>query len=143
MTTTMTRSHDEASRRVEKLSHASLRKIIDPDVDLLGEVSPSARNPLSVLRPVELFVVRQIIRRQGLLSVLVLGGEEIPDLLQKQAMEHGDTDPFIREVNRYHRSEEARHLAFARTVLPEQWRAAGAFERFLVRSVVAPLRWGM
>jgi len=235
MTTTMTRSHDEASRRVEKLSHASLRKIIDPDVDLpgevgpgqvlpdellsihelpefagltreqratlsreeiasvidaglrfeavlmagfahaivaapdltdarvvyalhevgeetrhsrlfsrlLGQLSPSARNPLSVLRPVELFVVRQIIRRQALLSVLVLGGEEIPDLLQKQAMEHGDTDPFIREVNRYHRSEEARHLAFARTVLAEQWRAAGAFERFLVRFVVPRIIWGM
>jgi len=235
MATTMTRSHDQASRRVEKLSQASLRKIIDPDVDLPGEVgpgqvlpdellsihelpefaglsaeqratlsreeiasiveaglrfeavlmagfaheivaapdltdprvvyalhevgeetrhsrlfsrllaqlSPSARNPLRVLQPVELFVVRQIIRRQALLSVLVLGGEEIPDLLQKIAMEHGDTDPFIREVNRYHRSEEARHLAFARTVLVEQWRDAGAFERFLVRFVVPRVIWGM
>ena len=82
---------------------------------LLGQLSPSARNPLTVLRPLELFVVRQIIRRPALLSVLVLGGEEIPDLMQKVAMEHGDTDPFIREVNRYHRYEEARHLAFART----------------------------
>lgn len=235
MTTTMTRSHDDASRRVEKLSQASLRKIIDPDVDLLGEVgpgqvlpdellsihelpefaglsreqraklsreeiasiveaglrfeavlmagfshaivaapdltdprvvyalhevgeetrhsrlfsrllgqlAPSARNPLAVMRPVELFVVRQIIRRQALLSVLVLGGEEIPDLMQKLAMEHGDTDPFIREVNRYHRSEEARHLAFARTVLAEQWRDAGMFERFLIRLVVPRIIWGM
>ena|SRR5437660_429188 len=235
MATTMTHSHDQASRRVEKLSQASLRKIIDPDVDLLGEVgpgqvlpdellsihelpefallspdqraklsreeiasiveaglrfeavlmagfahaivaapdltdprvvyalhevgeetrhsrlfsrllgqlAPSARNPLAVLRPIELFVVRQIIRRQALLSVLVLGGEEIPDLMQKLAMEHGDTDPFIREVNRYHRAEEARHLAFARTVLAEQWRAAGMFERLLVRLVVPRIIWGM
>jgi len=235
MDATLTPTRADASRRVEKLSQASLRKIIDPDVDLLGEVgpgqvlpdellsihelpefaalspeqraklsreeiasiveaglrfeavlmagfahaivaapdltdprvvyalhevgeetrhsrlfsrllsqlSPSARNPLTVLRPLELFVVRQIIRRQALLSVLVLGGEEIPDLMQKLAMEHGDTDPFIREVNRYHRSEEARHLAFARTVLAEQWRAAGMFERFLVRLVVPRIIWGM
>jgi hypothetical protein len=235
MDATLTRPRADASRRVEKLSQASLRKIIDPDVDLPGEVgpgqvlpdellsihelpefaglsaeqratlsreeiasiveaglrfeavlmagfaheivaapdltdprvvyalhevgeetrhsrlfsrllaqlSPSARNPLAVLRPVELFVVRQIIRRPALLSVLVLGGEEIPDLMQKLAMEHGDTDPFIREVNRYHRSEEARHLAFARTVLAEQWRDAGVFERFLVRFVVARVIWGM
>ena len=235
MDATLTRPRADASRRVEKLSQASLRKIIDPDVDLPGEVgpgqvlpdellsihelpefaglsleqratlsreetasiveaglrfeavlmagfaheivaapdltdprvvyalhevgeetrhsrlfsrllaqlSPSARNPLAVLRPVELFMVRQIIRRPALLSVLVLGGEEIPDLMQKLAMEHGDTDPFIREVNRYHRSEEARHLAFARTVLAEQWRDAGVFERFLVRFVVARVIWGM
>ena len=31
------------------------------------------------------------------------------------------TDPFVREVNRYHRQEEARHLAFARMLLPEVW----------------------
>src|SRR5439155_21914095 len=99
--------------------------------------------PLAVLGPVGLFVIRPIIRRQTLLSVLVLGGEEITDLLQKQPMEHGDTDPFIREVNRYHRFEEARHLAFARTVLAEKWRAAGAFERFLVRFVVPRIIWGM
>ena len=45
--------------------------------------------------------------------VLVLTGEEVPDLFQKLAGEHPDTDPFIRDVNRYHRAEEARHLAFA------------------------------
>src|SRR5438105_147126 len=49
MTTTMTRSHDEASRRVEKLSHASLRKIIDPDVDLPGEVGPGQVLPDELL----------------------------------------------------------------------------------------------
>jgi hypothetical protein len=79
-----------------------------------------------------------IIRRPALLDVLVLAGEEIPDLLQKKAAEHPDTDPFLAEVNRYHRQEEARHLAFARTVLPEEWRAASWADRFAVRHV-APL----
>src|SRR6266516_2376982 len=38
MDATSTRPRADASRRVEKLSQASLKKIIDPDVDLPGEV---------------------------------------------------------------------------------------------------------
>ena len=49
----------------------------------------------------------------------MLAGEEIPDLMQKLASEHPETDPLLAEVNRYHRQEEARHLAFARMRLPE------------------------
>ena len=56
-----------------------------------------------------------------LFCVMVLTGEESPDLLQRRSSEHPDTDPFVREVNRYHRAEEARHLSFARTLLPELW----------------------
>ena len=40
-----------------------------------------------------------------------------------------DTDPFVREVNRYHRQEEARHLSFARTRLPEVWESAGIVDK--------------
>jgi P-aminobenzoate N-oxygenase AurF len=68
-----------------------------------------------------------------LFSVLLLAGEEIPDLIQKRASEHPDTDPLLRAVNRYHRAEEARHLAFARLTLRERWNAAGPVERFRVR----------
>ena len=39
--------------------------------------------------------------------------------------EHPDTDPMIKAVSKYHRQEEARHLAFARMLFPEQWAAAG------------------
>jgi hypothetical protein len=35
-------------------------------------------------------------------------------------------------VNRYHRQEEARHLAFARLHLPELWERAGKVERWRV-----------
>lgn len=69
----------------------------------------------------------------ALLTTLVLAGEEIPDLLQKLASEHPDTDPFLAEVNRYHRAEEARHLSYARAVLPETWASATRLDRWAVR----------
>jgi hypothetical protein len=71
----------------------------------------------------------------SLFTLLVLSGEEIPDLLQKLAAEHPDTDPMIKAVSKYHRQEEARHLAFARIIFPEQWAKAGPIERFFVRYV--------
>jgi len=105
---------------------------------LLGQLAPTARNPLDVLRPLEKLGIRWVINHAAFFDVLVLGGEEIPDLIQKRAAEHPETDPFLREVNRYHRAEEARHLAFARTVMGEHWAAAGVVERVAVRRV-APL----
>lgn len=110
---------------------------------LLGQLRPEARNPVAPFRRVERWGLRRLVSRPATLDVLVLGGEEIPDLMQKRAAEHPDTDPFLREVNRYHRAEEARHLAYARTVLPERWEQAGAVDRFLVRRVVPLLIRGM
>jgi hypothetical protein len=79
-----------------------------------------------------------VISMPALLLTIVLGGEEIPDLIQKQVAEHPDTDPFLASVNRYHRAEEARHLSFAKAVFQETWEQAGALDRFAVR-YVAPL----
>lgn len=105
---------------------------------LLSQVGATASNPLEILRPFEKLGIRWIINHPAMFYVLVLGGEEIPDLFQKLAGDHPDTDPFVREVNRYHRSEEARHLAFARTVVGERWRSAGVVERYVVHRL-APL----
>jgi hypothetical protein len=77
--------------------------------------------------------VRTIIKLPALLYTLVLAGEEIPDLFQKLASEHPETDPLVREVSRYHRQEEARHLSFARLLLPELWAEAGSVQTFLIR----------
>ncbi len=110
-------------------------------ISLLASIGSSARNPFErgVLGFVKHRVVRDVILgRPLLMDVLVLAGEEIPDLIQKRMAEHAGTDPYLAEVNRYHRQEEARHLAFARTVLPELVAAAPRRERFLVRHV-APL----
>jgi hypothetical protein len=114
-------------------------------VRLLGQIRPTARNPLDtpLIRTVQRVVLPFIMNMPALFCLLVLSGEEVPDLLQKLASEHEDTDPMIKAVSKYHRQEEARHLAFARLLFPEQWAAAGRIERFLVRHVGSHAAIGM
>ena len=102
---------------------------------LVEALAPKAENPLDrgIAARITRKLSRSIMRSPALLTVFVLAGEEIPDLLQRMASEHPDTDPLLAAVNRYHRSEEARHLSFARTVLPELWAAASRRERFRIR----------
>jgi hypothetical protein len=69
---------------------------------------------------------------------MILAGEEIPDLLQKVACEHPDTDPTLAAVNKYHRMEEARHLAFARLTVGELYPKASRREKLRVR-YLAPI----
>jgi hypothetical protein len=102
---------------------------------MLDQLGPPPPNPVDnwLAERVVRRVVGQIVGNPALLYTMVLAGEEIPDLLQRRAAEHPGTDPFVREVNRYHRQEEARHLAFARMMLPEVWERAGLADRTLVR----------
>lgn len=102
---------------------------------LVDELGPTAQNPLDHGAParVRRRIQRSTLDNPALLTVFVLAGEEIPDLLQKIAAEHPDTDPLVVALNRYHRQEEARHLSFARMTLPEQWAKAGWRERFRIR----------
>jgi P-aminobenzoate N-oxygenase AurF len=104
-------------------------------VRLLQQVKPQAKNPLdNALGRIAMQAVMPLLTgMQSLFCLLVLSGEEVPDLLQKLASEHPETDPMIKAVSKYHRQEEARHLAFGRMLFPEQWEAAGPIERFLVR----------
>jgi hypothetical protein len=106
-------------------------------VRLLQQVKPTAKNPIdnAVTRLGQHFLMPLLDAMPSLFCLLVLSGEEIPDLMQKLAAEHPDTDPMIKAVSKYHRQEEARHLAFARMLFPEQWAAAGPVERFFVRYV--------
>jgi hypothetical protein len=104
-------------------------------VRLIDELGPTTRNPLD--RPVFTWIMNRVTRHiaahDALLLVMTLAGEEIPDLLQKLAADHPATDPMLAALNRYHRQEEARHLSFARAVLPEAWHRAGPVERAAVR----------
>jgi hypothetical protein len=104
---------------------------------LIEQIDPKARNPLD--RGIGKFlrgrIIASVMRNPALFCVMLLAGEEIPDLLQKLASEHPDTDELLRAVNRYHRQEEARHLAFARLVLPERWARASRGDRWRVRHV--------
>lgn len=105
---------------------------------IVAQLAPQAVDPFQgkwLLRQLDRFGTRWIIEHPTLLFVLVLAGEEIPDLLQKLASEHPDTDPFLAEVNRYHRQEEARHLSFARAVLPEVWADAGRVDHFVIEKI--------
>lgn len=109
------------------------------------QCAPTAPNPLGgkVLHHLMRWGTMRIISLPSLLYTLVLAGEEIPDLIQKRAAEHPDTDPFIRDVNKYHRLEEARHLSFARAVLPEIWADASLVEKIAVRRVAPVVIRGM
>lgn len=104
---------------------------------VIDQLQPRARNPLfrhgRLGRWFENRCDIAIVRRPALFNTLVLAGEEIPDLLQKRACEHPDTDPFLAAVNRYHRREEARHLSFARLRVPEVWRSVTWGDRYAVR----------
>jgi hypothetical protein len=106
---------------------------------LIEQVGPAAVNPLRAGgRFGRWFEKRSsfaLMRRPALLNTLILGGEEIPDLIQKLACEHPDTDPFVVAVNRYHRQEEARHLSFARLQVAERWDSATWSDRFAVRYI--------
>jgi hypothetical protein len=106
---------------------------------IIGQVAPTARNPMAGnrwLARLDRTLTGWLIRHPAALYVMVISGEEIPDLLQKLAAEHPDTDPFLASVNRYHRQEEARHLSFARAMLPEVWAGASPVERLVVRHVL-------
>lgn len=106
-------------------------------VRLLGQLRPTAVNPFNhgLLGRIKRRVVRRLIRRPALFMVMVLAGEELPDLHQKRSADHPGTDPFLASVNRYHRQEEARHLSFARLRLPDLLAGAGWSERLEVRQL--------
>jgi hypothetical protein len=114
-------------------------------VRLLTQVKPKAKNPIDgpLFRIAQHVVMPFLTSMPALFCLLVLSGEEVPDLLQKLASEHEDTDPMIKATSKYHRQEEARHLAFARLLFPEQWAAAGPFQRFLVRYLGSRIAIGM
>jgi hypothetical protein len=114
-------------------------------VRMIEQLQPKARNPIDrkVVARAQRFVLPRLMRRRALFDVLVLTGEEIPDLFQKLASEHPDTDPFVRDVNKYHRQEEARHLAFARMMLPELIAEASRTELFLIKHAAPTLVGGL
>jgi len=104
-------------------------------VRVIEQLSPKAVNPFTrgIYSRLDRFVTTRALNVRALFCLMVLTGEEAPDLLQRRSSEHAGTDPFVREVNRYHRAEEARHLSFARTILPELLQDASAVERFVIR----------
>ncbi len=112
-------------------------------IRVLGQLRPTATNPFTsrVYAAIDRRITGWAVRHDAVFMMMVLFGEEGPDLLQKLAVDDPATDPFVREVNRYHRAEEARHLAYGRTVLGELFAEASSFERFVIRHL-GPLAGG-
>jgi P-aminobenzoate N-oxygenase AurF len=104
-------------------------------VRVLGDLKATATNPFTrgIFPYFDRFMMPRIFNHNALFCVLVLTGEEAPDLIQKRSSEHPGTDQFVRELNKYHRMEEARHLSFARMLLPEVWGRAKWGERMFIR----------
>ena len=102
---------------------------------VVQQLDPKAKNPLNnpVLSFLERRMIPLVIKSPAFLTVMILAGEEIPDLLQKLASEHPDTDRVLAEVNKYHRMEEARHLAFARTTLGELYAESSFITKLRIR----------
>jgi P-aminobenzoate N-oxygenase AurF len=107
-------------------------------VRLVDQLQAKQRNPFEspLATRIRSRMLPLLLRRPATLDAFVLAGEEIPDLFQKLAAEHPDTDDYVRDVSRYHRLEEARHIAFARTTVGEHYRKATWTDRFAVRRLV-------
>jgi hypothetical protein len=105
---------------------------------VVAQLEPRQHHPINNkgARRLRARVLPFILRRPATLDTLVLGGEEVPDLLQKLVSEHPGCDDYLRRVTLYHRQEEARHLAYARTTVAEHYRATGWSDRFAVRRLV-------
>ena len=107
-------------------------------VRLIDELAPKQWNPFDtrLARAVRSRVLPLLFRRPATLDAFVLVGEEIPDLFQRLAAEHPDTDEYVRGISRSHRLEEARHLAFARITVGEHAERATPTDRFALRWAV-------
>jgi hypothetical protein len=107
-------------------------------VRLFDELAPTHRDQFNS-RVVVLFysrILRLLLRRPATLDAFLIAGEEIPDRFQRLAAEHPDTDEYVRAISRYHRLEEARHLAYARMTVGEHYRSTTSTDRFAVRWIV-------
>jgi hypothetical protein len=104
-------------------------------ISLLRQLRPQAENPFATpfFRWMRGRFVTWMVRRPLLFQTLVLGGEEVPDLVQRLVAEHPGTDPHLAAVASYHRAEEARHMTFARLSFTEYHRSATFVDRLAVR----------
>lgn len=70
-------------------------------VRVISQLKPTAKNPFNgwIFRIADRVVGSWALRHDAAFMVMILFGEEGPDLLQKLAVDDPETDPFIKEVN--------------------------------------------
>lgn len=75
--------------------------------------------------------------------ILVLGGEDPVDYLQRRQLREGTTHPLIEQIMKIHITEEARHIAFARTYLKDLVPRLGWFRRNMLAIRTPIVLWIM
>jgi hypothetical protein len=75
--------------------------------------------------------------------ILVLGGEDPVDYLQRRQLREGTTHPLIEQIMKIHITEEARHIAFARTYLKDLVPRLGWFRRNMMAIRTPIVLWIM
>jgi hypothetical protein len=90
----------------------------------------------------QLGVVGLATRFPTLFFVLVLGGEEPVDHLQRQTLREGLRHPLLERIMRIHVTEEARHVSFAHHLLRRDVPPLGTIRRGVLVAV-APVVWAV
>ena len=91
------------------------------------------------LRPFVMWCARHA---PTLFFVMVLGGEDPIDHVQRQQLKGDNTHPLTAKIMRIHVTEEARHLSFARHTLKARVPKLGWFSRHFI-AVAAPVILGI
>lgn len=99
---------------------------------------------LRLLAPPVVTVFQRLLPEQ--FFILVLGGEDPVDHLQRRQLREGSTHPLVERIMKIHVTEEARHIAFARTYLKDLVPTLSKPRRFMlairtpiVLKIMAPL----
>ena len=95
------------------------------------------------LRKAAIGEIRIASRHQpSLFFVMVLGGEDPVDLLQRRMLATGTTHPLLAQIMRIHIAEEARHISYARAALKREVPRLGRVRRQLL-AIAAPVVLGI
>ncbi len=78
----------------------------------------------------------------GVFFMMVLGGEEPLDLLQRRAIDATDVHPLVERIVRIHIAEESRHISYARAAVRDEIPRLGRIRRHVL-AVFCPLILGI
>lgn len=102
---------------------------------LIDSIQPTVHHPMPrrLVGPIASIAAAVGLQFPAMLNLMVLAGEEIPDMMQRKMIDDPGADAFVQSVARYHRQEEARHISFAKVMMPDLYRDTHALDRFAVR----------
>lgn len=94
------------------------------------------------IMPLRPLVMRCARHAPALFFILVLGGEDPIDHVQRQQLKGENSHPLAEQIMRIHVTEEARHLSFARHTLKHRVPQLNRFERHAL-ALLAPIILGI